>query len=266
MRQLGDNFLLNKLLVTLWQVITLQSFEFMSLSAFEKLKKTAEKYDESPLDFYDHLIVARKNSTISPIYRRCMEKGEPYDRSEDPYANACDYYKECAYSDNRDVEEILDLSRNDIVEKLNKSASGASEIFFQEIAKGLNTQLDSSQSKRVPVNALFLEGFLKKKGMDLDEIEKIVVLVRSNLSTILRENILDTQRDRVKEFISDNAGNIIKMRSVQNKRQRTIRINEQLWNKIEIFRPSNANDLSTHDLARGIYLLILNSILSLKGK
>lgn len=35
MRQLGNHFLLNKSPVSLWQIITLQSFEFMRLTAFE---------------------------------------------------------------------------------------------------------------------------------------------------------------------------------------------------------------------------------------
>lgn len=234
----------------------------MSAGAIEKLKKVAEKYNESPLDFYDHLLVAKKNSTVSPIYRSCMEKGEQYDRDSDPYANACEYYKSCALANNRDVEEILDLSRNDILGMLEKSIVIGSKVLLQELAKNINTQLRTSQFKRVPINALFLEDFLKNEDLNDEEIIKLFILVRTNLLTLLREGVLDSQRTNIKKFISDNINNIVKMRSIRNERQRTIRVNKELWSKIETFRPTKANDLSTHDLARGIYLLVLNTILS----
>lgn len=238
----------------------------MSVSAFEKLRKVAEKYNESPLDFYDHLLVAKKNSTVSPIYRNCMEKGEEYDRDSDPYANACKYYKECALTNNRDVEEILDLSRNEIVEKLDKGNDVSTDDFFQEVAKKLNVKLGTSQSKRLSIDALFLDDILRGRGLNNDEIEEIIILTRTNFLMFLREDILVNQRARVKRFILDSIDDIIKMRIADKKSQRTIMIKEELWSKIETFRPTSANDLSTHDLARGIYLLVLNSILSVDKK
>ena len=238
----------------------------MSVSAFEKLRKVAEKYNESPLDFYDHLLVAKKNSTVSPIYRSCMEKGEEYDRDSDPYANACKYYKSCALANNREVEEILDISRNEIVEKLDKGNDGSNDDFFQEVAKKLNVQLGTSQSKRLSIDALFLEDFLRSRGLNNEEVEEIIKLTRTNFLMFMREDILVNQRARVKRFILDSIDDIVKMRIADNKGQRTIMIKEELWNKFETFRPTSASDLSMHDLARGIYLLVLNSILSVDKK
>lgn len=238
----------------------------MSVSAFEKLREVAEKYNESPLDFYDHLLVAKKNSIVSPIYRSCMEKGEKYDRVADPYANACEYYKECALTNNRDVEEILDLNRNEIVGKLEHGNDGSTDDFFQEVAKKLNVQLGTSQSKRLSIDALFLDDILRGRGLNNDEIEEIIILTRTNFLMFLREDILVNQRARVKRFILDSIDDIIKMRIADKKSQRTIMIKEELWSKIETFRPTTPNDLSTHDLARGIYLLVLNSILCVDKK
>lgn len=238
----------------------------MSVSAFEKLRKVAEKYNESPLDFYDHLLVAKKNSTVSPIYRSCMEKGEKYDRDSDPYANACEYYKSCALANNRDVEEIIDLSRNEIVGKLDKGNDSSTVDFFLEVAKKLNVQLATFQSKRLSIDALFLEDFLKGRGLNNEEVEEVIILTRTNFLMFLREDILVNQRARVKRFILDSIDDIVKMRIADNKGRRTIMIKEELWSKIETFRPTSANDLSIHDLARGIYLLVLNSILSVDKK
>ena len=195
-----------------------------------------------------------------------MEKGEEYDRDSDPYANACKYYKECALTNNRDVEEILDLSRNEIVEKLDKGNDVSTDDFFQEVAKKLNVKLGTSQSKRLSIDALFLDDILRGRGLNNDEIEEIIILTRTNFLMFLREDILVNQRARVKRFILDSIDDIIKMRIADKKSQRTIMIKEELWSKIETFRPTSANDLSTHDLARGIYLLVLNSILSVDKK
>lgn len=266
MRQLGICSSSCKLPVYLWQQIILRPFEYMSVSAIEKLRKVAEKYNEKPLDFYDHLLVARKNSTVSPIYRRCMEKGEAYDRSTDPYANACDYYKECAYASNRDVEEILDLNRNEIIEELEESANSFSENFFQELAKSFYPISQASTSKRLSIDADFVDEFLRNKGLNETKKKTTIMFARTNFLMFLRNDTLVNQRSRTKRFISESKDDIIRMRGVHSKSERTIRIDEVLWNKIEAFRPANENDLSTHDLARGIYLLILNSTLSIDEK
>lgn len=232
------------------------------MSAIEKLKKIAEKHGENPLDFYDHLVVAKKSAAISPIYRKSLEKGEKYDEQSDPYVNACKYYKECALNGIQDPEEILTLTREEVSELLASDNSKTLDVLFQYLNKvSHETSGDVYNWRRTPINDEFVQAMCVKAKIDSKEYDRVVRDTRSLLKTTLEDDLLNAEKAQVRTFIQDNRTFISQMRIKNNSKVRTIRLKKEVWKKVEKFRPSNAEDLSTHDLVRGIYLLVLKFVL-----
>lgn len=236
------------------------------MSAIEKLIKIAEKYGESPLDFYDHLVVAKKNAAISPIYKQSLEKEEKYDEKSDPYVNACKYYKECAFNGIQDPEVILALTKDKVRTMLAPDNSKTLDPLFQQLSKvSQEASGDVYNWKRTPINDEFIEAMCVNAKIDNQEYDKIIRDTRLLLKTTLEDDLFNGEKAQVKTFIQENRSSISQMRIKNNSKLRTIRLKKDVWNKVERFRPSNSNDLSTHDLIRGIYLLVLKFVLDRKN-
>lgn len=232
------------------------------MSAIEKLIKIAEKHGESPLDFYDHLVVAKKSAAISPIYRQSLEKGEEYDEKSDPYVNACKYYKECALNGIQDPEEILTLTREEVSTLLASDNSKALDVLFQHLNKvSHEASGDVYNWKRTPINNEFVQAMCVDAKIDNKEYDRVVRDTRLLLKTTLEDELLNVEKAQVRAFIQDNRSSISLMRIKNNSKVRTIRLKKEVWKKVETFRPSNSDDLSTHDLVRGVYLLVLKFVL-----
>ncbi|BDE81932.1 hypothetical protein [Porphyromonas somerae] len=232
------------------------------MSAIEKLKKIAEKHGESPLDFYDHLVVAKKNAAISPLYKQSLEKEEKYDEKSDPYVNACKYYKECAFNGIQDPEVILALTREEVSKMLTSDNSKTLDALFQQLNKAsYEGSGDVNNWKRTPINDEFIETMCVNEKVDNKEYDKIIRDTRFLLKTTLEDDLFNGEKDQVRTFIQENRSSISQMRIRNNSKVRTIRLKKDVWNKVEGFRPSNSDDLSTHDLIRGVYLLVLKFVL-----
>lgn len=235
------------------------------MNTIEKLIKIAEKNGESPLAFYDHLVVAKKSAAISPIYRQSLEKEEKYDEKSDPYVNACKYYKECALNGIQDPEEILTLTRDEVSKLLASDNSKALDVLFQYLNKvSHETGGDVYNWKRTPINNEFVQALCVNAKIDNKEYDKIIRDTRLLLKTTLEDDLFNGEKAQVKTFIQENKSSISQMRIKNNSKVRTIRLKKEVWKKVEMFRPSNSDDLSTHDLVRGMYLLVLKFVLDEK--
>lgn len=237
------------------------------MSTIEKLIKAAEKFGESPLDFYDHLMVAKKNAAISPIYRQSLEKGEKYDEESDPYVKACKYYKESALAGIQDPEEILALSREEVVQRLDLRNPKSLNTLFDKLGSITYSFCDEVLDwKNLQVSVEFMETLRNENKLNQQTFETFVRESRVLFRKTLEEDLLNSEKSNVKKFIQENTDAISEMKKISRQGSRTVRVKKKAWSKVEIFRPSNSDNLSTHDLVRGVYLLVLKFVLDKKGQ
>ncbi|MDO5035946.1 MAG: hypothetical protein Q4D93_03185 [Porphyromonas sp.] len=241
----------------------------------EILRRVADQIGESPIDFYDHLVVAKQTWGKSPVFEK-YKNGEldHYDPDKDPYLPACKYLMENYYNEEREIDTILELTRDEVlmsmqgevVEEKEKKKKTISRISTVEhlVSEIYKDNISGLKDMRVYINYSFFESFFDtsifKTRAEFDELianSKHSFRIMLGLPTFLEH------KQHFISYIESNKDLIERMARKENERMSAIYLSHTLYSKLEDLRSNELKKLKTSDIARGAYFLFFETLVRL---
>ncbi|TFH95187.1 hypothetical protein ACTML9_04025 [Porphyromonas levii] len=218
------------------------------------LLEVAEQFGEKPVDFYDHLKTVYEMKGVTPMEEQASKGVILYKKDKDQFVNARDYFEKCLLRSNQDYLIILELNRDDILggkkDVFIEIKEGTKNFFSKEIALSRNKKLRKCAYAKLE----FFENFIERNSAcQVDNLKVFLDKSKIFFRRALEAGVLINEQDSIKAFFSANHREIVTMKREGNARITCICLSLELWAELEKFKSFLSKDLSSEDVARGLF-------------
>lgn len=235
------------------------------------LIRVAEKYGETPLEFFDHLIVVYESNLSTPLMEKSRKEGVSYDSSKDPYHNAYNYMVDAQVSGDASFGKIINLKRSLILEELKEKGKGkvVTIDFNSELISATKKVIEEKRKnsngfKRIHINTEYFNILGNK--YDGEDYNSKLIEMEQNARVLFRNaikgNLIKTSRKEIVEYIKNDISLIRSMRFNKKLKITTIWVNQETWDCVVSLYSPFLKGLLEEEIMRGIFFYLFNAVVT----